>query len=150
MLPFFGRDTAPLAGEAPQAGQQHLRSTVHFRALLAEGLSSLDMNFSSQGILPAQETYGTERKGRSSAGDTPGTERAPVTLHLDGIVQVLNCHLSDTAIGMMTRIAVLKWLYHLYIKTPRKMFRHTDSLFPILLQTLSDESDEAACQMLTV
>ncbi|CAH7062129.1 Vac14 [Phodopus roborovskii] len=49
------------------------------------------------------------------------TDRAPVTLHLDGIVQVLNCHLSDTAIGMMTRIAVLKWLYHLYIKTPRKV-----------------------------
>lgn len=49
------------------------------------------------------------------------TDRTPVTLHLDGIVQVLNCHLSDTAIGMMTRIAVLKWLYHLYIKTPRKV-----------------------------
>lgn len=49
------------------------------------------------------------------------TDRAPVTLHLDGIVQVLNCHLSDMAIGMMTRIAVLKWLYHLYIKTPRKV-----------------------------
>lgn len=44
-----------------------------------------------------------------------------MTLHLDGIVQVLNCHLSDTSIGMMTRIAVLKWLYHLYIKTPRKV-----------------------------
>lgn len=54
-------------------------------------------------------------------GLTHSTERAPVTLHLDGIVQVLNCHLSDTAIGMMTRIAVLKWLYHLYIKTPRKV-----------------------------
>lgn len=50
-----------------------------------------------------------------------------MTLHLDGIVQVLNCHLSDTAIGMMTRIAVLKWLYHLYIKTPRKV-----SLDPVL------------------
>uniref|UniRef100_A0A452UTM8 Protein VAC14 homolog n=1 Tax=Ursus maritimus TaxID=29073 RepID=A0A452UTM8_URSMA len=78
------------------------------------------------------------------------TERAPVTLHLDGIVQVLNCHLSDMAIGMMTRIAVLKWLYHLYIKTPRKMFRHTDSLFPILLQTLSDESDEVILKDLEV
>nr|XP_051703228.1 protein VAC14 homolog isoform X2 [Oryctolagus cuniculus] len=53
---------------------------------------------------------------------TPASaDRAPVTLDLDGIVQVLNCHLSDTAIGMMTRIAVLKWLYHLYIKTPRKV-----------------------------
>ncbi|NXG13213.1 VAC14 protein, partial [Grallaria varia] len=69
-------------------------------------------------------------------------ERIQVTLNLDGIVQVLDCHLHDTSIGMMTRIAVLKWLYHLYIKTPRKMFRHTDSLFPILLRTLSDESDE--------
>ncbi|KAJ7426382.1 Protein VAC14 like protein [Willisornis vidua] len=69
-------------------------------------------------------------------------ERIQVTLNLDGIVQVLDCHLHDTSTGMMTRIAVLKWLYHLYIKTPRKMFRHTDSLFPILLRTLSDESDE--------
>ncbi|XP_040838337.1 protein VAC14 homolog isoform X2 [Ochotona curzoniae] len=82
---------------------------------------------------------------------TPSSaERAPMTLDLDGIVQVLNCHLSDTAIGMMTRIAVLKWLYHLYIKTPRKMFRHTDSLFPILLQTLSDESDEVILKDLEV
>ncbi|XP_024591232.1 protein VAC14 homolog [Neophocaena asiaeorientalis asiaeorientalis] len=78
------------------------------------------------------------------------TERAPVTLHLDGIVQVLSCHLSNMAIGMMTRIAVLKWLYHLYIKTPRKMFRHTDSLFPTLLQTLSDESDEVILKDLEV
>ena len=63
--------------------------------------------------------------GRAPVASTPGlahsTERAPVALHLDGIVQVLNCHLSDMAIGMMTRIAVLKWLYHLYIKTPRKV-----------------------------
>ncbi|NXP78704.1 VAC14 protein, partial [Ramphastos sulfuratus] len=70
------------------------------------------------------------------------SERLQVTLNLDGIVQVLDCHLHDNSTGMMTRIAVLKWLYHLYIKTPRKMFRHTDSLFPILLRTLSDESDE--------
>lgn len=71
--------------------------------------------------------------GRGPNGTSPwllrglahSTERAPVTLHLDGIVQVLNCHLSDMAIGMMTRIAVLKWLYHLYIKTPRKVSPQT-------------------------
>lgn len=85
-----------------------------------------------------------------SVFSSASAERVPVTLHLDGIVQVLNCHLSDMAIGMMTRIAVLKWLYHLYIKTPRKMFRHTDSLFPILLQTLSDESDEVILKDLEV
>ncbi|XP_042294685.1 protein VAC14 homolog isoform X2 [Sceloporus undulatus] len=78
------------------------------------------------------------------------TERIQVTLNLDGIVQVLDCHLHDASAGMMTRIAVLKWLYHLYIKTPRKMFRHTDSLFPILLKTLSDESDEVILKDLEV
>ncbi|XP_049642311.1 protein VAC14 homolog [Suncus etruscus] len=107
------------------------------------------------------EPGGTASGGPDGASDpglsgdlgvfTPiSSERAPGTLHLDGIVQVLNCHLSDTAIGMMTRIAVLKWLYHLYIRTPRKMFRHTDSLFPILLHTLSDESDEVILKDLEV
>uniref|UniRef100_A0A673YHH4 Protein VAC14 homolog n=1 Tax=Salmo trutta TaxID=8032 RepID=A0A673YHH4_SALTR len=76
--------------------------------------------------------------------------RMVVTLDLDGIVQVLDRHLHDSSTGMMTRIAVLKWLYHLYIKTPRKMFRHTDSLFPMLLKTLSDESDEVILKDLEV
>uniref|UniRef100_A0A8C7QSE7 Protein VAC14 homolog n=1 Tax=Oncorhynchus mykiss TaxID=8022 RepID=A0A8C7QSE7_ONCMY len=77
-------------------------------------------------------------------------EQGGVTLDLDGIVQVLDRHLHDSSTGMMTRISVLKWLYHLYIKTPRKMFRHTDSLFPMLLKTLSDESDEVILKDLEV
>ncbi|XP_008327808.1 protein VAC14 homolog [Cynoglossus semilaevis] len=82
---------------------------------------------------------------------TPASaDRPHVTLDLDGIVQVLDRHLRDSSTGMMTRIAVLKWLYHLYIKTPRKMFRHTDSLFPMLLKTLSDESDEVILKDLEV
>ncbi|XP_054856657.1 protein VAC14 homolog isoform X1 [Eublepharis macularius] len=88
--------------------------------------------------------------GNASVFMPTSAERIQVTLNLDGIVQVLDCHLHDSAIGMMTRIAVLKWLYHLYIKTPRKMFRHTDSLFPILLKTLSDESDEVILKDLEV
>ncbi|XP_034749029.1 protein VAC14 homolog [Etheostoma cragini] len=82
---------------------------------------------------------------------TPASaDRPQVILDLDGIVQVLDRHLHDSSTGMMTRIAVLKWLYHLYIKTPRKMFRHTDSLFPMLLKTLSDESDEVILKDLEV
>ncbi|XP_072374679.1 protein VAC14 homolog isoform X3 [Scyliorhinus torazame] len=77
-------------------------------------------------------------------------DRSQEALDLDGIVLVLDRHLHDTVTGMMTRIAVLKWLYHLYIKTPRKMFRHTDSLFPMLLKTLSDESDEVILKDLEV
>ncbi|KAG1939112.1 protein VAC14 [Pimephales promelas] len=82
---------------------------------------------------------------------TPASsDRSAVNLDLDGIVQVLDRHLHDSSTGMMTRIAVLKWLYHLYIKTPRKMFKHTDSLFPMLLKTLSDESDEVILKDLEV
>ncbi|XP_069757097.1 protein VAC14 homolog isoform X1 [Narcine bancroftii] len=77
-------------------------------------------------------------------------DRSRETLDLDGIVLVLDHHLHDTVTGMMTRIAILKWLYHLYIKTPRKMFWHTDSLFPMLLKTLSDESDEVILKDLEV
>uniref|UniRef100_A0A8C2T4A3 Protein VAC14 homolog n=1 Tax=Coturnix japonica TaxID=93934 RepID=A0A8C2T4A3_COTJA len=106
-------------------------------------------------ITKPEAPVGTGSNQRSIGGSvvefSPATsERIQVTLNLDGIVQVLDCHLHDTSIGMMTRIAVLKWLYHLYIKTPRKMFRHTDSLFPILLRTLSDESDEVILKDLEV
>ncbi|KAM8946669.1 protein VAC14 homolog isoform 2-T2 [Pelodytes ibericus] len=78
------------------------------------------------------------------------SQAGAVTLNLDGIVHVLDRHLHESSTGMMSRISVLKWLYHLYIKTPRKMFRHTDSLFPILLRTLSDESDEVILKDLEV
>ncbi|XP_071613182.1 protein VAC14 homolog isoform X2 [Heliangelus exortis] len=96
------------------------------------------------------DASGDSNFSSSSVFTVTSSERIQVTLNLDGIVQVLDCHLHDTSIGMMTRIAVLKWLYHLYIKTPRKMFRHTDSLFPILLRTLSDESDEVILKDLEV
>ncbi|XP_032302916.1 protein VAC14 homolog isoform X2 [Coturnix japonica] len=96
------------------------------------------------------EASGESNVSNASVCTVTSSERIQVTLNLDGIVQVLDCHLHDTSIGMMTRIAVLKWLYHLYIKTPRKMFRHTDSLFPILLRTLSDESDEVILKDLEV
>uniref|UniRef100_A0A3B4DSR5 Protein VAC14 homolog n=1 Tax=Pygocentrus nattereri TaxID=42514 RepID=A0A3B4DSR5_PYGNA len=106
----------------------------------------------------SQSTTSPQSKDTSSKkeGDLNGlcyfftSERTQVTLDLDGIVQVLDRHLHDSSTGMMTRIAVLKWLYHLYIKTPRKMFRHTDSLFPMLLKTLSDESDEVILKDLEV
>ncbi|CAH2323816.1 VAC14 homolog [Pelobates cultripes] len=44
-----------------------------------------------------------------------------VSLNLDGIVHVLDRHLHESTTGMMSRISVLKWFYHLYIKTPRKV-----------------------------
>ncbi|XP_061701574.1 protein VAC14 homolog [Syngnathoides biaculeatus] len=109
----------------------------------------------------AREEKGDGGEGLNASQDAVGfsnisffapasIDRSHVTLDLDGIVQVLDRHLHDASTGMMTRIAVLKWIYHLYIKTPRKMFRHTDSLFPMLLKTLSDESDEVILKDLEV
>uniref|UniRef100_A0A674JTJ8 Protein VAC14 homolog n=1 Tax=Terrapene triunguis TaxID=2587831 RepID=A0A674JTJ8_9SAUR len=114
-----------------------------------EGKQSLSLQTEPKEESLSQQEVTSSGEGPCD-GFPPGTDRVPVTLNLDGIVQVLDCHLHDSATGMMTRIAVLKWLYHLYIKTPRKMFRHTDSLFPILLRTLSDESDEVILKDLEV
>lgn len=75
-------------------------------------------------------------------------ESLAVRLDLDSIVNVLAHHLTHDS--MLTRIAVLKWIYSLYTKTPRKMFRHTDRLFPVLLKTLSDDSDEVILKDLEV
>ncbi|XP_075432695.1 protein VAC14 homolog isoform X2 [Ascaphus truei] len=104
----------------------------------------------------AQETTNSRMLDTDSCFDNTSVfapaspQPGAVTLNLDGIVQVLDRHLHDSSTGMMTRICVLKWLYHLYIKTPRKVFCHTDSLFPILLKTLSDESDEVILKDLEV
>uniref|UniRef100_A0A0K0DA40 Protein VAC14 homolog n=1 Tax=Angiostrongylus cantonensis TaxID=6313 RepID=A0A0K0DA40_ANGCA len=41
-----------------------------------------------------------------------------------------------------TRLAVLNWIRHLNATVPSQLFLHMDSIFPVLLQTLSDTSDE--------
>ncbi|XP_042146716.1 protein VAC14 homolog isoform X2 [Ixodes scapularis] len=64
----------------------------------------------------------------------------PAELDLTPLVNVLTKQLQH--VSMQTRIAVLRWFFHLYIKIPNKIFRHVDEIFPMLLQTLSDPSDE--------
>ncbi|KAI8491112.1 PtdIns(3,5)P(2) sythesis regulation factor [Branchiostoma belcheri] len=63
-----------------------------------------------------------------------------VELELAPVVDVLTRHLLHES--MLTRIAVLRWIYNLHIKIPNKIFRHVDELFPVLLKTLSDKADE--------
>ncbi|VDM58935.1 unnamed protein product [Angiostrongylus costaricensis] len=41
-----------------------------------------------------------------------------------------------------TRLAVLNWIRHLNATVPSQLFLHMGSIFPVLLQTLSDTSDE--------
>ncbi|EDO30641.1 predicted protein [Nematostella vectensis] len=65
-----------------------------------------------------------------------------VQVHLDlgPVVEVLTKQLTHKSI--QTRIAMLRWVLLLHMKTPNKLFLQIEKLFPELLKTLSDPSDE--------
>jgi vacuole morphology and inheritance protein 14 len=80
-------------------------------------------------------------------GDTKTKTEASI-IDLPSVIDVLTRHLQNTAVP--TKVAVLRWIYHLYLKMPRQMFVHVDETFPILLKTLSDPSDEVVLLSLEV
>merc|ERR1711915_651701 len=43
---------------------------------------------------------------------------------------------------VQSKVAALNWIYHLFIQIPIQMFQFIDDIFPVLLKTLSDHSDE--------
>ncbi|XP_012543141.1 protein VAC14 homolog [Monomorium pharaonis] len=69
-------------------------------------------------------------------------------LDLASVVEVLTKHL--LYLSVQTKVAVLKWIHHLFINIPQKMFKHIEDLFPILMKSLSDASDEVVQQTLVV
>ncbi|XP_071649427.1 protein VAC14 homolog [Temnothorax longispinosus] len=69
-------------------------------------------------------------------------------LDLASVVEVLTKHL--LYLSVQTKVAVLKWIHHLFINIPQKMFNHIEDLFPILMKSLSDTSDEVVQQTLVV
>nr|CAD7403942.1 unnamed protein product [Timema cristinae] len=69
-------------------------------------------------------------------------------LDLPSLVDVLTKHLHHTSVA--TKVSVLRWIYHLYIKIPTKMFLYIEKLFPELRRALSDSSDEVVQQDLEV
>lgn len=69
-------------------------------------------------------------------------------LDLPSIVEVLTKHL--LYLSVQTKVAVLKWIHHLFINIPHQMFNHIEDLFPILMKSLSDTSDEVVQQTLVV
>lgn len=70
------------------------------------------------------------------------------SLKLSSVVEVLTKHLMHTSV--QTKVAVLKWIHHLFTNISDKMFHHLDDLFPVLMRTLSDSSDEVVQQNLVV
>ncbi|GMT30694.1 hypothetical protein PFISCL1PPCAC_21991, partial [Pristionchus fissidentatus] len=61
-------------------------------------------------------------------------------LDVDKVVEVLLKHIGHSK--RETKVAVLNWIQHLYTTHPEKLFAHMERIFPILLKTLSDSSDE--------
>lgn len=83
------------------------------------------------------------------------------TIDLSSIVRALCGELSTNSVGSSrgdkcsntsaaTKIAVLKWIHHLYVKVPNRVYQHIDELFPHLLNTLCDPSEEVILLLLEV
>ncbi|KAK8384107.1 hypothetical protein O3P69_016082 [Scylla paramamosain] len=69
-------------------------------------------------------------------------------LDLGSVMEVLHKQLRNTPVPCKT--AVLRWIYHLHNKIPNKMCRYLEELFPVLLRTLSDPSDEVVLLVIEV
>lgn len=78
-----------------------------------------------------------------ASNQASGSTEKPKTvsqLDLSRVVDVLTRQLSHKQIH--TRLAVLRWVLQLLMKTPNRLFQHIEQLFPALVKTLSDPCDE--------
>lgn len=74
--------------------------------------------------------------------------KAALSVDLNSVIDVLTRNLQNTAVP--TKVAVLRWIYHLHLKMGDQMFKYVDETFPVLLKTLSDPSDEVVFLSLEV
>lgn len=72
------------------------------------------------------------------------------SLDLASIIEVLTKHLTMPQVPVQTKVAVLKWIYHLLTHLPDKIHLHVQELFPVLMKVLSDSSEEVVQQTLVV
>lgn len=97
-------------------------------------------------------------------------ERAFEYLDLDSVMKVLQQYLIQGSVD--TKVAVLQWIHHLFTQAENEVFliciqyackqsnpfaivcfqmsTHAISLYPVLFETLSNNSDEVVIQGLTV
>uniref|UniRef100_A0A069DWW3 Protein VAC14 homolog n=2 Tax=Triatominae TaxID=70999 RepID=A0A069DWW3_9HEMI len=69
-------------------------------------------------------------------------------LDLSCMLDVIQKQLLHTSVH--TKVASLKWIYHLHARIPKRVLSHVDSVFPALLHVLSDHSDEVVQHVLNV
>lgn len=69
-------------------------------------------------------------------------------LDLASVMKVLQQYLNQGSVE--TKVAVLKWIHHLFTQAENEMSTHAISLYPVLFETLSNKSDDVVSQGLTV
>ncbi|KAK9497098.1 hypothetical protein O3M35_004475 [Rhynocoris fuscipes] len=69
-------------------------------------------------------------------------------LDLNSVLEVLQKQLVHTSVN--TKVAALKWVYHLHVRIPKRVLTRVDSVFPALLHVLSDPSNEVVQHVLNV
>lgn len=96
----------------------------------------------------SQVTNNTSESNTQEQNDAAQSGPLAESLDLASVVEVLTKHLMYMSV--QTKVAVLKWIHHLFINIPHKMFNHIEDLFRILMRSLSDNSDEVVQQTLVV
>ncbi|XP_017477393.1 PREDICTED: protein VAC14 homolog [Rhagoletis zephyria] len=69
-------------------------------------------------------------------------------IDLRSVMEVLSQYLTHNSVH--TKVAVLKWIHHLFTHFPNEMSPHANNLSANLLSILSDNSDEVVLQCLSV
>ncbi|XP_033352688.1 protein VAC14 homolog [Bombus vosnesenskii] len=119
------------------------------RKSIKETATQVNMNLMKLITMENKEVvYNASETGAQTQKDSSQTYSLAESLDLSSVVEVLTKHLMY--ISVQTKVAVLKWIHHLFINIPHKMFNHIENLFPILMKSLSDNSDEVVQQTLVV
>ncbi|XP_066591996.1 protein VAC14 homolog [Prorops nasuta] len=101
------------------------------------------VNVSLMKLITVENQQASDNKAKDTA-----KESSVEGLNLSSVVEVLIKYL--TCMSVQTKVAVLKWIYHLFINIPHKIFDHIEELFPVLMKSLGDNSDEVVQQSLVV
>lgn len=99
-------------------------------------------------ITPEDDKDPEESIPQKSEKSSNQSHDSQILLALPPVVEVLSKHLLHNS--TQTRLSVLRWIYHLHIQIPNKIFQHVDELFPVLMKTLSDPCDEVVLRDLEV
>lgn len=94
------------------------------------------------------ETSSPERSMKNSERMDCDMESVEYNLDLGSVLTILTSQLSNE--NVLTRLAVLKWVLLLLDKTPSKLFKHMEKIFPVLLDRVSDSSDDVVMADLEV